>query len=268
MSLAPIGFAALLLMVPAIWLSLRGTAISTAAVRVALPIAVAGPVLWVWQRYADGWHPGLPETLALSVAATLALYYVLTLTTASAWKIGPILLPYQLLVGIVALMLGMAERGSSPMVIPGPALFLHIAVAVTTYALLTLAAVAALAVTLKERALKRRNPGGFAALLPSVAEVDSLQGRLLLAATGVLGIGLLSGAVTGLAIYGTIAFDHKAVLSILGFGVLMVLLLLMRRTGLRGKRAARLSLVAYLLLFLAYIGVKFVTEILLGRSPV
>jgi ABC-type uncharacterized transport system permease subunit len=36
------------------------------------------------------------------------------------------------------------------------------------------------------------------------------------------------------------------------------------RSGLRGRRAARVVLVAYLLLTLAYPGVKFVTDVLLS----
>ena len=42
------------------------------------------------------------------------------------------------------------------------------------------------------------------------------------------------------------------------------LLLVHYRTGLRGRRAARWVLVAYLLLTLAYVGVKFVTDVLLA----
>jgi ABC-type uncharacterized transport system permease subunit len=42
-----------------------------------------------------------------------------------------------------------------------------------------------------------------------------------------------------------------------------MLLILHHYSGLRGRRAARLVLLAYLLLTLAYPGVKFVTDILL-----
>ncbi len=42
------------------------------------------------------------------------------------------------------------------------------------------------------------------------------------------------------------------------------LLVAHRRSGLRGRRAARLVLVAYILLSLAYLGVKFVTDVLIG----
>jgi ABC-type uncharacterized transport system permease subunit len=55
-------------------------------------------------------------------------------------------------------------------------------------------------------------------------------------------------------------------LSFLGFGVVLILLVLHHRTGLRGRKAARWLLTGYLLLTLAYPGVKFVREILIGHG--
>ena len=59
-------------------------------------------------------------------------------------------------------------------------------------------------------------------------------------------------------------FDHKTVLSVLTFVIIGVLLLLNRGSGLRGRRAARIVLLAYLLIALAFPGVKFVTDVLIG----
>jgi len=58
--------------------------------------------------------------------------------------------------------------------------------------------------------------------------------------------------------------DHKTLFSLLTFAVIGLLLVARYRQGLRGRRAARLVLLAYLLLTLAYPGVKFATEILLA----
>ena len=58
-------------------------------------------------------------------------------------------------------------------------------------------------------------------------------------------------------------FDHKSLFSAAAFLVIGALLIARARSGVRGRAAARLVLVAYLLLILAYIGVKFVREILL-----
>jgi len=58
--------------------------------------------------------------------------------------------------------------------------------------------------------------------------------------------------------------DHTTLFSVLAFAVIGVLLGLHYGSGLRGRRAARWVLVAYLLLTLAFLGVKFVTDVLIG----
>ena len=61
-----------------------------------------------------------------------------------------------------------------------------------------------------------------------------------------------------------LVLTHKTVLSLLTLVVVVGLLVAHWRTGMRGRRVARLVLLAYLLLTLAYPGVKFVTDILLA----
>ena len=61
-----------------------------------------------------------------------------------------------------------------------------------------------------------------------------------------------------------LVFDHKTVLSIGAFAIIGALLLAHHKTGMRGRKAARLALLAYLLLSLGYVGVKLVTDVLMG----
>ena len=80
----------------------------------------------------------------------------------------------------------------------------------------------------------------------------------------ILGLGIATGISELYVTSGDLfTFNHKTLLSVLAFLVIGLLLLLQYRSGLRGRRAARIVLVAYLLLTLAYPGVKFVTDILL-----
>jgi ABC-type uncharacterized transport system permease subunit len=141
----------------------------------------------------------------------------------------------------------------------------HVVVSVVTYGLLTLAAIAGLAVFLQERALKRRRPSGFTALLPSMADAEVLQIKLLGASAIVLGLGLLTGAATQYVENGDLVqFNHKTIFAITAFVVIVLLLAVHHRTGVRGRQAARFVLLAYLLLILAYPGVKFVTDVILA----
>jgi ABC-type uncharacterized transport system permease subunit len=98
-----------------------------------------------------------------------------------------------------------------------------------------------------------------------VADSERLQVRLLIASEIVLGLGLLTGMATQyLSSGGLLAFNHKTLFSVLTFVLIAALLAAHYRTGVRGRRAARLVLLAYLLLTLAYPGVKFVTDVLLA----
>jgi ABC-type uncharacterized transport system permease subunit len=60
--------------------------------------------------------------------------------------------------------------------------------------------------------------------------------------------------------------DHKAVFSILAWCVFAALLVGRHLHGWRGKRATRWLYVGTALLLLAYVGSRFVLEVLLGRS--
>jgi ABC-type uncharacterized transport system permease subunit len=58
--------------------------------------------------------------------------------------------------------------------------------------------------------------------------------------------------------------NHKTVLTLASFIVIGALLIAQRWLGVRGRRAARMALLGYLLLTLGYPGVKFVTEVLIS----
>jgi ABC-type uncharacterized transport system permease subunit len=62
--------------------------------------------------------------------------------------------------------------------------------------------------------------------------------------------------------------DHKAVFSVMAWAVFAALLAGRRLRGWRGRKATRWLYAGALLLLLAYVGSRFVLEVLLGRSPV
>jgi ABC-type uncharacterized transport system permease subunit len=149
--------------------------------------------------------------------------------------------------------------------VPAGWLDLHILVSVATYGLAGLAAAASLAVLLQERWLKNRQGGGRSGeLLPSLAAAEGLEIGLLTTAGIVLGLGILSGvAAEWFASAEFLGLGHKVVFSGLAFLVTLGLLAAHRLAGLRGRRAARLALLVWMLLTLAYPGVKLVTDLIL-----
>lgn len=257
--------AAVVALCPAAILSYRQRPTRDAVFWLLLAVAAAGPMLWIWVVFAPGWRTGLSAALWITVAGSLVLFAALSLFMREVWRLTPLLLPYLLVLGTLATVW---ERRPEPALAanaPSGWLQVHIALSVATYALLTIGAIAGLAVMLQERALKKKRPTLLTGILPSVADAECLQVRLLIGGAVILACDLISGmAVQYLETGSLLAFNHKVLFSLMTFAVILVLLLVHTLTGLRGRQAARLVLVAYLLLTLAYPGVKFVTDILLS----
>jgi ABC-type uncharacterized transport system permease subunit len=234
-----------------------------------LVVALAGALAWTWTQFSGGWHTGFAASLWLTISATLLLFAGLIATQPVARKLAGLLLPYLALLALIALLWERApERALGAPLTPWA--MLHIAMAILAYAFATLAAVAAVGVIVRERALKARSgkAGGtlsWLANLPAVAEGERLQTRLLLAAAILLAAGIGTGMATQIVEFGAwLPLNHKVVLALVAFVVVVGLLLLHVRLGLAGRRAARALLAAYLLLSLAYPGVKFVTDVVIG----
>jgi ABC-type uncharacterized transport system permease subunit len=259
-----LNLSALSSLLPVSLLSLRRPSARDRLFWMLLAVAIAGTTVAAIDQMAQGWLGGLSAALWLTVVASLAMFLAVSMVTRDGWRLAPLLLPYLFLLGIGA---AAAEYAAHPV----GSLFLdswtevHVLASVATYGLLTLAAIAGLAVFLQERALKQRRPSGLTALLPSVADAETLQIRLLGATGLVLGLGLLTGAATQYMENGKLLeLNHKTILALSAFVVIVLLLAVHHRTGVRGRRAARFVLLAYLLVTLAYPGVKFVRDVILA----
>ena len=234
-------------------------------------LAVCAALLAVLWRSSSGWDGSLGTALWLSLGATLAVYIVTTLLRRDAVGLLPLLAPYLLGLALIATALDLVSRlgGYVGGVLPGqplamtPGVVAHVGVSLLTYALTTVAALAGLAVMFRERALKSRSEPSFLKMLPALRPAESLQFRSLALAELVLGLGILTGTALEVSASGNwFVLDHKTLLSVVAFVTLGVLLVIHRFAGLRGQRAARFVLAAYLLLTLAYPGVKAVQQLL------
>lgn len=228
-------------------------------------VALAGPVAWSVVMLSGHWRTGLSSALWVSIAASMMVYVIVAGWMREAWRLAPLLLPYLFLLGVAAALSSHEPERPLSGLAPMAWLEAHIIASVLTYGLLTIAAVAAVAVFLQERAMKRKRPTRLTALLPSVAAAEDMQVRLLIVTEIVLGLGLATGMASQFFETGEIlALSHKILLSIIAFLLIGILLVVHFRTGMRGRRAARYALIAYLMVTLGYPGVKFVTDILIG----
>lgn len=231
-----------------------------------LAVAVAGPLGWVVINTSGAWKTNLGVALWITVAATMSIYAIVAAVTRHGWRLAPLVAPYMLVLGAVATV--WQETPGQPMIAGSESaawIGVHIATSVATYALVTLAAVAAWAGWLKERALKRKKLTTLTNLLPSVTDSETLLVDLLKVGIGVLALGLATGLAVQYRETGSIlALNHKTLLSLAAFAVIGGLLLCHHGSGMRGRFIVRVVLVAYLLLTLGYPGVKFVTDVLIG----
>jgi ABC-type uncharacterized transport system permease subunit len=256
---------ALAALVPATVFAMRRNVARDTMFWLLLAVALVGPTVWVLTQFSDTWRTGFSTSLWLTIAASIAVYALVALLGREAWRLTPLLLSYLFVLGVIATIWQQAPGKPIAGDAPAAWLDLHIAVSVLTYALFTVAAIAGFAVLLSERALKRKRPTALTRRLPSVADSEKLQVRLLTASEIVLALGLLSGMATLYLDSGTLfAVTHKSVFAVLAFLVIALLLVVHYYTGVRGRRAARFVLVAYLCLTLGYPGVKFVTDVLLA----
>lgn len=148
----------------------------------------------------------------------------------------------------------------------------HLLVGTLAYGVLLLAAMHAGLMTAAERALHgvpRAGRSVFASFLDELPPLLVLE-RMLFTLIG-LGFALLTlTAITGVffteEIFGRpLRFDHKTVFTLVAWGVFGVLLLGRKLRGWRGRGALRATMAGYGVLLLAYIGTRFVLEVILGR---
>ena len=156
------------------------------------------------------------------------------------------------------------------------ALRLHLAVAILSYSLLTVAALHALLMASVDHYLHQpsADPGrGLARLfarLPPLLALETLLFRQIAVGFVLLSATLASGAVFSEELFGRpLLFDHttahKMVFALLAWSVFGGLLTGRAAFGWRGRTALRWTFTGFVMLVLAYIGSRFVVEVVLQR---
>jgi ABC-type uncharacterized transport system permease subunit len=182
--------------------------------------------------------------------------------------------------GIQALVLGLAA-----LCVPLPALFpglvtppaarsiafrLHTVLAVLAYGLFTMAALHALLMTVLERRLhghaRAGSLGGALSALPPLLSMEIVLFRLIAVGFVLLTLTLATGIVYSETIFGqAMKFNHKTVFAIVSWLIFAALLAGRYFYGWRGRVALRWTLAGFLTLLLAYVGSRFVMEVVLQR---
>ena len=217
----------------------------------------------------------VPEHLRFGFA--MALSVTLWLTALILWLESF----FARIQGLLALVLPLtAVAAVLPAVFPGsilpessatPLFRAHLLMAILAYSLLTIAALQALLMAAMDRRLRSEAVGeagaySFIDRLPSLMAMERVLFRLIGAGFVMLSLTLITGGFFSEEIFGKpLRADHKTLLALAAWVVFAGLLLGRMIFGWRGRTALRWTLTGFAILMLAYVGYRFVIEVLLHR---
>jgi ABC-type uncharacterized transport system permease subunit len=143
---------------------------------------------------------------------------------------------------------------------------LHIAVALTAFSLFIVAALQALLLMSVEKRLHAGHSHPLDDTLPPLLTLERFLFRLIGVAFVLLTLTIASGAFFSEELFRQpFRFNHKVVFSLLAWSIFAGLLFGRKRYGWRGKIALRWIVAGSAMLVVAYVGSKFVLEVLLAR---
>ena len=228
---------------------------------VLLPLALHAYLL-----YGNLFNPGLNLALVYAVSLILWLSMLVYWIARFFYPIG----------SLQTLVLPLAALGALlPALFPAVhpltghstfALDAHILASMLAYSLFTIAVLHAGLMSFVEKRLHNASLPLVLRGLPPLLTMETLLFRIIGAGFVLLTLTLASGMVFAEQIFGRpLQFNHKILFGFISWGVFGGLLLGHYYRGWRGRTAVRWTMSGFVFLLLAYIGSKFVLEVLLHR---
>jgi len=229
---------------------------------VLLPLVLHGYLLYNTLWLAGALNLGLVNSVSLILWLTLLVYWLANFFYPLA-SLKALVLP---LAAIAAIL---------PLIFPGTrvvaqatswAFDAHVLAAMLAYSLFTIAALHAGLMSLAESSLHKARLHGLLQNLPPLLTMEKLLFRIIGTGFVLLTLTLISGAVFSEQIFGKAwQFNHKVLFGLISWGVYGVLLAGHYLKGWRGRTAVSWTMSGFGFLILAYIGSKFVLEVILHR---
>ncbi len=229
---------------------------------VLLPIVLHGYLLYNTLWLAGALNLGLVHALSLILWLTILVYWLANF--------------FYPLASLKALVLPLAAVGVMlPLIFPSPRvvsqatswiLDAHVLVAMLAYSLFTIAALHAGLMSLVESSLHKARLPGLLKNLPPLLTMETVLFRIIATGFVLLTLTLVSGSFFSEQIFGKAwQFNHKVLFGFISWAVFGVLLAGHYFYGWRGRKAVNWTMSGFGLLLLAYIGSKFVLEVILHR---
>jgi ABC-type uncharacterized transport system permease subunit len=205
---------------------------------------------------------GFAQALSVMMFLGIALYWIESLFY-SLEGMQPLLLPLAALaVPLPALFPGLASTAAHAQ---APEFKLHLLLAMVAYSLFIIALLHATLMALVERRLHQK--GSVFTSLPPLLTLEELLFRVIGAAFVFLTLTLITGIAFSEELFGrALRADHKTVFAVLSWVIFGLLLAGRLLYGWRGRTALRWTLSGFVMLLFAYVGSRFVLEVLLQRA--
>ncbi|MGY5452676.1 cytochrome C assembly family protein [Agarivorans sp. MS3-6] len=236
----------------------------------------SGPNKWLWLSAGCAivlhgvWvaeHLFLAQGQDLSifnVAGLVSLLIAITVTSLTQhfklWFILPVVYLFSIITMLLAVMI------PSDYIIHlelKPEVLIHISVALAAFTVLMIASLYALQMAYLDWTLKRHKPGAIHPAMPSLMSIEKQLFVLIRVGVILLSVSLLSGFFF-LTDFFTGGRGHKAIFSSVAWLIYAGLLWGHHYRGWRGKIVVIMTVIASILLSLAYFGSRFVKEIILS----
>ncbi len=211
------------------------------------------------------WMAGGFQGFGLFTSGAALLLAVLFLSLKDAYRLNqlgaftiPLVLGFFIFSGLVLHYPVQVDKGSGI----GPALLAHISFMLIAISVFSLSAVLASGIIFKESQIRNRTWHKLTAKIPSIERLENLgNGFTYLGCASLLaGVGSGFYLSTGRrSIYGSA--DPLLLASALVLTVYLVILLSSRMTGLRGRKAAWLSMCGYILMVVSLAGANFIENL-------
>jgi ABC-type uncharacterized transport system permease subunit len=233
---------------------------------VLLPMALVLHGILVYTAVVNpgGLNLGVGNSISLIVWLTVAIYWLGGIAYPGLAALQGFWAP----IAAIAVALQWALPSRTMVHYGGDTIFaLHFAIAMLAYALFAVASVHAVVMLAEERWLRRGVMPPFLRGLPPLLEMEALLFRIVMAAFVLLTLTLLTGVFFTEQLFGKAAkLNHKTVFGVISWLIFGALLAGRYFRGWRGKRAVFFTLGGSVALLLAYVGSKFVLEVVLQRA--
>lgn len=233
-----------------------------AHVLVAVPLLIHAILLGSSMFHNGAMYLGVGNSISLIMALAVLIYWI-----ASFFHRLEALTAVVLPAAAALLWLPLITPATHPLENTGLFVFkAHLLIAMLAYSLFTIASLHVLLMAIVEKHLHSHNVPSFVQSLPPLLSMESVLFKIIGSGFVFLTLTLATGVLFSEELFGKpLSFTHKTVFGFVSWFIFGALLLGRRLYGWRGRVAVRWTLAGFMALVLAYIGSRFVIEIVLQR---